>query len=53
MKRDHVIDLVILLTFVGMVGLYVGAYLAWQKYQASTAKGTAVGNVLSLLGFAG
>ena len=27
------IAVMILLTFLGMVGLYVGLYMAWQKYQ--------------------
>jgi uncharacterized membrane protein len=27
------IGILVLLTFLGMVGLYVGLYLAWQKYQ--------------------
>jgi len=52
-KRDDVIDLVVLLTFAGMIGIYVGLYQAWQKYQLSTAKGTAAGTVLGLLGYAG
>lgn len=26
--------MLILLTFVGMVGIYIGAWIAWQKYQA-------------------
>ncbi len=30
--------LLIALTFVGMVGLYVGGYYAWQQYQAYKAK---------------
>jgi hypothetical protein len=42
----------ILLTFLGMVGLYIAGYLAWQKYQAYQAtlaqKGT-VGGLLSIL----
>lgn len=49
MKAQRVL---ILLTFLGMVGIYVGLYLAWKKYQAYqatlTAQGT-VGGLLSIL----
>jgi hypothetical protein len=31
--REGTIGTLVLLTFLGMVGLYVGFYLAWQKYQ--------------------
>jgi hypothetical protein len=31
--REGTIGTLVLLTFLGMVGLYVGLYLAWQKYQ--------------------
>jgi hypothetical protein len=43
----------IVLTFVGMVGIYVGLYLAWQKYQEYSATlqgGGGVAGLLSLLG---
>ena len=33
MSSEKTTRLLILLTFVGMVGIYVGAYIAWQKYQ--------------------
>ena len=39
----------VVLTFFGMVGLYVLLYLAYQKYQEKTAAGT-VGGLLTNLG---
>lgn len=43
----------VLLTFLGMVGIYVGAWLAYQKYKAyqtTLQQQGAVGGLLSLLG---
>jgi hypothetical protein len=52
--RERTVAIFVVLTFVGMVGIYVGAYLAYQKYQqytTSTSSGaTAVSGLLSLLG---
>ena len=31
--REGTLGTLVLLTFLGMVGLYIGLYLAWQKYQ--------------------
>jgi len=39
----------VVLTFLGMVGLYVLLFLAYQKYQDKTKPGT-VGGLLSNLG---
>ena len=47
---DRVNSLLIVLTFGGMVGLYVLLYLAYQKYQEQTAKGTLLGFASSLIG---
>ena len=47
--KERAILVLAIATFLGMVGIYVGLYLAWQKYQASTAQGTTAGNVLGLL----
>jgi hypothetical protein len=61
--REGTIGTLVLLTFLGMVGLYVGLYLAWQKYQtyaptldklsadatAVAGSGSAVTGLLSLL----
>jgi len=52
--RERTIAILIVLTFVMMVGLWVLLYVAYQKYQeytASTSGGaTAVNAFLSLLG---
>jgi len=51
--KDRTQAILILLTFVGMVGLYVGLYLAWKKYQAVQAQVQqqgALGSILGLLG---
>ena len=37
MKFERAILFVSLCTLLGMIGLYVGAYLAWQKYQSEKA----------------
>jgi hypothetical protein len=50
--RDKTQAVLILLTFLGIVGLYVGLYLAWQKYQgyqATFQQQGALGGILSLL----
>ncbi|HVV01394.1 MAG TPA: hypothetical protein VHH88_08530 [Verrucomicrobiae bacterium] len=39
----------VLLTFLGMVGIYIGAYLAWRKYQAYDAQLSSPGGVTNLL----
>lgn len=48
--RDRTQFILILLTFLGMVGLYVGLYLAWKKYQAVQADYQQKGALGSLLG---
>ena len=54
MKRDDFTFGLIALTFLGMVGLYVGIYLAWQKWQeyqpAITNATNTTGNLMALLG---
>jgi len=40
----------ILLTFIGMVGIYIGAYYAWQKYQEYKAGTSSLGGAANLLG---
>jgi hypothetical protein len=50
LTRDRTTAVLILLTFVGMVGIYIGAYYAWQKYQAYQANyNKAGGGVLGTL----
>ncbi|HEV2210094.1 MAG TPA: hypothetical protein VG167_15040 [Verrucomicrobiae bacterium] len=52
MNAERTQRILVLLTFLGMVGLYVGAYLAYQKYQSYQTtlqqRGT-VGGILSIL----
>ena len=43
-------DLLVILTFVGMIGIYVGAYLAYKKYQTYTAPGSSGASLLNLVG---
>jgi hypothetical protein len=38
MNRERSLFVLVLLTFLGMVGLYVGMYLAYQKYQTVNAQ---------------
>lgn len=46
--------MLVLLTFLGMVGIYVGLFLAYRKYQTYSAQltstGGGLGGLLSLLG---
>jgi DNA-binding transcriptional regulator of glucitol operon len=35
--REGTVGTLVLLTFVGMVGLYIGAWMAYQKYQQYAA----------------
>ena len=46
--KDKSVIVMIALTFLGMIGLYVILYRAYQKYQESTAKGTVAGSLLGL-----
>ncbi len=50
--RERTQGLLILLTFLGVLGLYIGAWLVYQKYQAYQAtlqqKGT-LGGLMDIL----
>ena len=48
--RDRTNFTLILLTFLGMVGIYIGAWLAYQKYQQYQAQINQTGNTLGVLG---
>ena len=50
--KDRTLLVLVGLTFLGMVGLYVGMWLAYQKYQSyqtTLEQKGAVGGLLSLL----
>jgi uncharacterized membrane protein required for colicin V production len=47
--HDKTTGVLIVLTFLGMVGIYVGAWMAYQKYQAYQAQFSSTGNSLGLL----
>ncbi len=47
------IAVMVFLTFLGMVGLYVGLYMAWQKYQQYAPTIQKVSAELSSAGAAG
>lgn len=51
--RDKTTAILVLLTFLGMVGIYVGLFMAYQKYQAYSAQlqsgGGGVSGLLALL----
>jgi len=50
---DRRIALLVFLTFAGMVGIYVGAWMAYKKYQEYSASlqssANSVNNVLTLI----
>lgn len=52
MKREKTQFALVVLVAVGMVGIYVGAWMAYQKYQeykANVSSGKSVGGLFSLL----
>lgn len=46
--REKTTYTLVLLTFLGMVGIYIGAYLAYQKYQQYQTAGGGLSGLMSL-----
>lgn len=49
MNNNKALFPLVVLTFIGMVGIYIGAAYAWQKYQAYKAQAGSLSGATSLL----